>query len=75
MWLSLAMDHCVSTTARMPGNLGFDTYVVSDATAAFDRTGPDGRLHEAEKVHEMSLVNLHEEFASIVSTASLVESF
>lgn len=63
------------TTARMAGNLGFVTYVVSDATATFDRTGPDGKHHEAEKVHEMSLVSLHGEFAAVISTASLTETF
>lgn len=47
---------------------------MSSTDATFDRTGPDGKLHEAEKVHEMSLVNLHEEFATIASTASLAEN-
>ena len=29
----------------MAGNLGFDTWLVGDATAAFDRRGPDGTLY------------------------------
>ena len=33
---------CVETTVRMAGNLGFDTYLVADACAATNRTGPDG---------------------------------
>jgi nicotinamidase-related amidase len=66
----LLTDHCVSTTARMAANLGFRTYVVSDGTATFDRTGPDGRHHRAEDVHSVALAELNGEFATIVDTAA-----
>ncbi len=69
----LTTEHCVSTTARMAANLGFATRLVSDATVAFERTGPDGTLHPAEDVHEMALVHLHGEFAGIVTTAGGLE--
>jgi nicotinamidase-related amidase len=68
----LTTNHCVSTTARMAGNLGYDVRVVSDATAAFDRTGPDGVLFPAELVHAMALSDLHGEFASVVDARTAV---
>ncbi len=52
----------------MAGNLGFDTYLVFDATATFDRPEPDGVLHMAEEIQAMTLVTLHQEFATIVTT-------
>jgi nicotinamidase-related amidase len=63
---------CVSTTARMAGNLGFETFVVSDATATFDQPGPDGRVHPAQLVHDLALADLHGEFATVLDTESVL---
>jgi nicotinamidase-related amidase len=65
-------NHCVETTTRMAGNLGFDAWLVRDATWTFDRLGPDGEEHSAEDIHAMTLANLHGEFARIVSTAEAI---
>lgn len=65
-------NHCVETTTRMAGNLGFDARLVRDATWTFDRLGPDGDLHAAEEIHAMTLANLHGEFARIVSAAEAI---
>jgi nicotinamidase-related amidase len=65
-------NHCVETTTRMAGNLGFDTRLVRDATWTFDRVGPDGDAHSAEDIHAMTLANLNGEFAKIVTTAEAI---
>jgi nicotinamidase-related amidase len=70
----LTTNHCVSTTTRMAGNLGFATWLASDATAAFDRVGPDGAHYEAELVHSIALSDLHGEFATVVDTKQLLAS-
>jgi nicotinamidase-related amidase len=64
-------NHCVETTTRMAGNLGFRALLVRDATWTFDRVGPDGETYPAELVHAMSLANLAGEFATIVTSAEV----
>lgn len=73
--VGLTTPHCISTTARMSGNLGFSTYVVSDATAAYELKGPNGKRIDPETIHSVSLATLHGEFAHVVTTAELMHEF
>ena len=70
----ITTNHCCETTARMAGNLGYETLFVLDATHAFDRAGPDGKTLTADQLSRATATNLHGEFASVMQTAAAIES-
>ena len=65
-------NHCVETTTRMAGNLGFNVKLVRDATWTFDLEGVDGEHFSADQVHAMTLANLQGEFAEIVTASDVM---
>lgn len=68
----LTTNHCVETTTRMAGNLGFNPILVSDATATFDRRSLSGQWIPAEVIHNVTLANLNGEFAKIQTAEEVI---
>ncbi|MVA98502.1 isochorismatase family protein [Nitratireductor sp. CAU 1489] len=68
----ITTNHCVETTTRMAGNLGFDARLVDDACYTFDRVGRSGEVESAEAIHAMTLSNLDGEFATIETTETVL---
>lgn len=69
----ITTNHCCETTARVGGNLGYDVAFVLDATHTFDRVGPDGITVAADTLSRITATNLHDEFATIVDAADLLD--
>ena len=72
--VGVSTNNSVECTARTAGNLGFRTFVVSDATFAFDKEDFNGVKRSAAEVHAMSLANLHGEYATVISARDVMNA-
>lgn len=65
-------NFCCETTARMAGNLGYDTLFVLDATHTFDLPAYGGGTITADELARVTASNLDGEFAEVLNTADLL---
>ena len=65
-------NECIDATARDAVSLGFESYVVGDATAMFDVRDTNGKLLKAEKLHRLTLANINALYAKVIQTSDLI---
>lgn len=70
----LYADMCVSTSARIASNLGFDTYVVADACASIDQEDIDGETIPGDMILRANLATLNTEFAKVIKLTQALGS-
>jgi nicotinamidase-related amidase len=68
----ITTNHCCETTARMAGNLGYETWFALDATFTFDRRDLGGNVISADELARVTAANLSGEFATVLSTAEIL---
>ncbi len=70
--VGIQTNYCCETTARVAGNLGYETLFVLDATHTFDLPAHGGGIITADELVRVAATNLQGEFADVVMTADLI---
>ncbi len=71
-FMGIATDHCVSTSVRMASDYGFNTSLIYDACAAFDRKSADGSTIGSQLVHDSAIASLKGEFCKVLYTKDII---
>ena len=70
--VGMTTNHCISTTVRMSGNLGFQTYLISDSTACYNTKGINGEMIDCEIIYQSALASINDEFATVIKSEELI---
>lgn len=57
----------------MASNYGFNTFLIEDAVAAFDKISFSGKRYSAQMVHDIEIANLKDEFATVVLAEEIIK--
>lgn len=71
--VGMTTNHCISTTVRMSGNLGFNTYLISDSTACYNTKAMNGEVIDCNTIYNATLASLQEEFATVIDSKELFD--
>ncbi|MDC1034420.1 cysteine hydrolase family protein [Flavobacteriaceae bacterium] len=69
--VGMTTNHCISTTTRMSGNLGYDTYLISDSTACYNTKAVNGEIIDCEVIYKTSIASINKEFATVIDSNEL----
>ncbi len=72
--VGVATNNSVEATVRTAACLGYSVTVIEDACFTFAKKDYAGADRSAEEVHAMSLANLHNEYAHVISIASFFDA-
>jgi nicotinamidase-related amidase len=62
----------LEATVRNAGNLGFRVFVPADCCWSVDKRDLRGKLWAAEDVHQLSLANMHGEYATVTTAQGIL---
>ncbi len=65
-------SNSLEATVRHAGNLGYRVFVAGDACWAVDKRDLRGRTWPAEDVHQLSLANMHGEYAEVTASGAVI---
>jgi nicotinamidase-related amidase len=72
--LGVITNNSLEATVRNAGNLGYAVLLPEDCCFTFAKRDLRGKIWPAEDVHALSLANLHGEYATVTSSAKILEA-